>query len=55
MINQGVKFIKLSEEEKSEWEKIDNVVINEMIDKYKYNKALYEAVTVHKKDAPKFH
>jgi len=55
LINQGVKFIKLSEEEKAEWEKIDNVVINEMIDKYKYNKALYEAVTVHKKDAPKFH
>jgi len=55
LINQGVKFIKLSEDEKVEWEKIDNFVINKMIDKYKYNKALYEAVTVHKKDAPKFH
>jgi len=55
LINQGVKFIKLSEEEKIEWEKIDNVVINEMMGKYKYNKVLYEAVTAHKKDAPKFH
>ncbi len=55
LINQGVKFIKLSEADKKEWEKIDNFVINEMMDKYKYNKALYEAVTVNKDDAPKFH
>ncbi len=55
LINQGVKFIKLSEKEKVEWEKIDNFVINEMLEKYKYNKELYEAVTRHKKDAPKFH
>lgn len=55
LINQGVKFIKLSEKEKVEWEKIDNFVINEMLEKYKYNKKLYEAVTRHKKDAPKFH
>ncbi len=55
LINQGVKFIKLSEKEKAEWEKIDNFVINEMIEKYKYNKELYEAVTLHKKDAPTFH
>ena len=55
LINQGVKFITLSEKEKLEWEKIDDTVINEMIDKYKYSKALYEAVTQHKRDAPKFH
>ncbi len=55
LINQGVKFIKLSEKDKEEWEKIDNFVINEMLDKYKYDKALYEAVTKNKKDAPKFH
>lgn len=55
LMNQGVKFIKLSEKEKVEWEKIDNFVINEMLEKYKYNKELYEAVTQHKKDAPKFH
>jgi TRAP-type C4-dicarboxylate transport system substrate-binding protein len=55
LINQGVKFIKLSDKEKVEWEKIDNVVIDEMLKKYKYNKALYKAVTLHKHDAPEFH
>ncbi len=55
LLNQGVKFIKLSKTDKEEWEKIDDFVINEMMDKYKYNKALYEAVTVNKDDAPKFH
>ncbi len=55
LINQGVKFIKLSETDKKEWEKIDDFVINEMMAKYKYNKALYQAVTVNKDDAPKFH
>ncbi len=55
LINQGVKFIKLSENDKLEWEKIDDTVINEMIDKYDYNKVLYDAVTRHKRDAPKFH
>jgi len=45
LINQGVKFIKLSENDKLEWEKIDDTVINEMIDKYDYNKVLYDAVT----------
>ena len=55
LINQGVKFIKLSEKEKTEWEKIDDVVIDEMLTKYKYNKALYKAVTIHKHDAPEFH
>ncbi len=55
LINQGVKFIRLSENDKLEWEKIDDTVINEMIDKYDYSKVLYEAVTQHKRDAPKFH
>ncbi|GMR01680.1 MAG: TRAP transporter substrate-binding protein [Gammaproteobacteria bacterium] len=55
LINQGVKFIRLSKKDKEEWEKIGNSVINEMLDKYKYNKALYEAVTAHKQDAPKYH
>ena len=53
LINQGVKFIKLSDNEKEEWEKIDDFVIKEMIKKYQYNKALYRAVTVNKSDAPK--
>lgn len=55
LINQGVKFIKLSEKDKIEWEKIDDSVINDMLKKYKYNKALYEAVTANKSDAPKYH
>jgi TRAP-type C4-dicarboxylate transport system substrate-binding protein len=54
LLNQGVKFIKLSETDKEEWEKIDDFVINEMIKKYKYNKELYEAVTVNKDDAPSY-
>ena len=55
LMNQGVKFIKLSEKDKLEWEKLDDSVINDMLKKYKYNKALYEAVTVNKRDAPKYH
>lgn len=55
LINQGVEFIKLSDEDKQEWEKIDDFVINEMLKKYKYNKELYEAVTANKKDAPPYH
>jgi TRAP-type C4-dicarboxylate transport system substrate-binding protein len=53
LINQGIKFIKLSDEDKIEWEKIDDFVIGEMIKKYDYNKKLYDAVTVNKPDAPK--
>jgi TRAP-type C4-dicarboxylate transport system substrate-binding protein len=53
LINQGVKFIKLTDNEKEEWEKIDDFVIKEMIQKYQYNKALYKAVTVNKADAPR--
>lgn len=55
LINQGVKFIKLSDKEKVEWEKIDNFVIEEMIKRYKYKKELYDAVTINKPDAPKLH
>ncbi len=52
LINQGVKFVNLSESEKQEWEKIDDFVIKEMIKKYQYNEALYKAVTANKTDAP---
>lgn len=55
LINQGVEFIKLSDNDKKEWEKIDDFVIDEMLKKYKYSKKLYEAVTANKKDAPPFH
>jgi len=44
--------VKLSDTEKLEWEKIDDSVIKEMIQKYHYNKALYKAVTANKIDAP---
>ena len=53
LINQGVKFVQLSDNEKEEWEKIDDFVIKEMIKKYQYSKDLYNAVTVNKSDAPK--
>jgi TRAP-type C4-dicarboxylate transport system substrate-binding protein len=53
LINQGVKFITLSDSEKEEWEKIDDFVIIEMIKKYQYSKDLYKAVTANKDDAPK--
>jgi len=53
--NLGVKFVKLSDKEKAEWMKAGDFVINEMIDKYKYNKKLYQAVMAHKPDAPKLH
>jgi len=53
LINQGVKFVTLSDSEKEEWEKIDDFVIKEMIKKYHYSKDLYKAVTANKADAPK--
>jgi len=53
LINQGVKFIKISNVEKEEWEKIDNFVFEEMMKKYKYDKTLYKAVTINKSDAPR--
>jgi TRAP-type C4-dicarboxylate transport system substrate-binding protein len=53
LINQGIEFLKINDKEKAEWEKIDDLVIGEMIKKYKYNKQLYDAVTINKSDAPK--
>jgi TRAP-type C4-dicarboxylate transport system substrate-binding protein len=53
LVNQGVKFIKLSDNEKAEWEKIDDLIIKEMIEKYHYNKSLYETLTANKSDAPR--
>jgi TRAP-type C4-dicarboxylate transport system substrate-binding protein len=53
--NLGVKFVKLSDAEKAEWMKAGDFVINEMIEKYKYNKNLYKAVMVDKPNAPKLH
>jgi len=53
LINQGVKFIKLSENAKVEWEDIDDFVIEKMIKKYHYDAVIYNAVTANKSDAPK--
>jgi len=53
LTNQGVKFVKLTAEEKENWDKLGDSVINEMIRKYSYSKDLYKAVTVNKPDAPK--
>ena len=52
LINQGVQFVKLGEQEKAEWIKAGDFVINEMIEKYKYDKGLYKALTINKPDAP---
>jgi len=53
LINQGVKFVKLSDKEKEEWDKLGISVTNEMVEKYKYSKDLYRAVTANKPGAVK--
>jgi len=55
LINYGIKFIKLDAKEKPEWIKLGDAVINEMIAKYNYDKAFYQAVMAKKPDAPKLH
>ena len=52
LINQGVKFVKLSDKEKQEWDELGVAVHKDMIKKYKYSEDLYRAVTVKKPDAP---
>jgi len=52
LIKQGVKFVKLSDVEKEEWDKLGISVTNDMIQKYEYSKDLYKAVTVNNPDAP---
>jgi TRAP-type C4-dicarboxylate transport system substrate-binding protein len=53
LINQGVKFVKLSDKEKEEWDKLGVSVTNEMVQKYKYSKDLYKTVTANKPGAEK--
>ena len=55
LIKQGVKFIPLKEDERKNWIKAGDFVINEMIEKYNYNDAIYNAATANKPDAPKLH
>lgn len=52
LINQGVKFIKLNDKEKQEWDELGVSVTKDMIQKYDYSKELYKAVTVNKPGAP---
>lgn len=53
MINQGVKFISLSDNEKPQWIELGDNVIKDMIKKYQYDPDLYNAVMVDRTDAPK--
>jgi TRAP-type C4-dicarboxylate transport system substrate-binding protein len=53
LINQGVNFVKLKAEEKPEWTKLGDVVTSEMISKYKYDKAFYDAVMSNRARAAK--
>ena len=52
LINQGVKFVKLNDKEKEEWDELGMSVTKDMIQKYDYSKELYKAVTVNKPGAP---
>lgn len=52
LIKQGVKFVKLSDKEKEEWDKLGVAVTNDMTQRYAYSKDVYKAVTVNKPDAP---
>jgi TRAP-type C4-dicarboxylate transport system substrate-binding protein len=52
LINQGVKFVKLNDKEKEEWDELGLSVTKDMIQKYDYSKELYKAVTVNKPGAP---
>ena len=53
LIKKGVKFVKLSSEDNLEWIKAGDFVINEMIEKHKYDEKLYNATMTKKKNAPK--
>lgn len=55
LVNQGVKFITLTDEEKKRWLEAGDFVIHKMIDKYHYDEALYKAVTSKKPNAPVLH
>lgn len=48
LINQGVKFVKLSPKDRAEWLKLGDVVTEEMNKKYKYSPTLYKALMLNK-------
>ena len=53
LIKQGVKFTVLTPEEKQEWIKAGDYVIDEMVKKYNYDKAFYDTVMSKRAKAPK--
>ena len=53
LIKQGVKFTVLTPEEKQEWIKAGEHVIDEMVKKYNYDKDFYETVMSKRAKAPK--
>jgi len=48
LINQGIKFVKLSSKDNAEWLKLGDVVTEEMNKKYKYSPALYKELMLNK-------
>ena len=44
LINQGIRFIKLSDKERQRWQAIGETVRKEMQDKYHFNEAIYRKV-----------
>mgnify|MGYP002713244937 CR=1 FL=1 len=51
LINQGVKFIKLDEEEVKAWDELGVSVTRDMTGKYQYSEDIYKAVTANKPGA----
>ena len=48
LMNQGVKFVKLSHKDKAEWQEIGNTVTDEMNKKYHYSPKLYKELMLNK-------
>jgi len=53
LIKQGVKFTELTPQEKQEWIKAGDYVIDEMVKKYNYDKDFYDTVMSNRAKAPK--
>jgi len=53
LIKQGVKFTELTPQEKQEWLKAGDYVIDEMVKKYNYDRDFYDTVMSKRAKAPK--
>jgi len=51
LMNQGVKFVKLSHKDKAAWQKIGNIVTDEMNKKYHYSPKLYKELMRNKESS----